>query len=136
MALVATLELEGKSYDVRDLEYSIEKPVGANLKPNAPAEGGLISFTILSPMDGNLTFHEWVTSNSHMMSGEFILPLTHGIEHVSKIIIFEKALCVSLQEYYSAGYTNASQMYMRIKIAASIIKFSDTVKFTNKNLPE
>ena len=136
MALQATLSLAGKYYDVRDLDYSIEKPVGANLKPNAPAEGGLITFTILSPMDGNLAFHEWVTSNSEMKSGEFKLPLTHGIEHFEKRIIFEKALCVGLQEYYSAGSSNASQMYMRIKIAASIIKFSDTVKFTNKNLPE
>jgi len=136
MALQATLKLAGKKYDVRDLEYSIEKPVGANLKPNAHAEGGLITFTILSPMDGNLVFHEWVTSNSQMLSGDFILPLTHGIEHIEKKISFEKALCVGLQEYYSAGYSNASQMFMRIKIAASIIKFSDTVKFTNKNLPE
>ena len=136
MALQATLKLAGKIYDVRDLDYSIEKPVGANLKPNAHAEGGLINFTILSPMDGNLVFHEWVTSNSQMLSGEFSLPLAHGIEHVTKIISFEKALCVSLQEYYSAGYSNASQMYMKIKIAASIIKFSDTVKFTNKALQE
>ena len=136
MALQATLSLAGKRYDVRDLDYSIEKPTGNNLKPNSYPEGGLINFTILSPMDGNLTFHEWVMSTADTMSGEFILPLTHGIEHVTKKIIFEKAQCVSLQEYYSAGYSNASQMYMRIKIAASIIKFSDTVKFANKALTE
>jgi len=136
MALEATLKLAGKTYLVRDLEYSIEKPTGANLKPNSYPEGGLISFTILSPMDGNLAFHEWVMSVADTMSGEFILPLTHGIEHVTKRIVFEKAQCVGLNEFYSAGYSNASQMYMKIKIAASIIKFSDTVKFTNKALSD
>ena len=135
MALEATLKLAGKSYNVRDLNYSIDKET-ANLTPTAEPKVGIVTFTILSPMDGNLVFHEWVTSNSELKSGEFILPLTHGIKHATKKISFEKALCVGLTEYYNAGYKDASQMYMQIKIVAGILKFSDTVKLTHKGLTE
>jgi hypothetical protein len=83
-------------------------------------------------MDGNLQFHEWVLSTADTMSGEFKLPLTHGTKHVTKSIRFEKAQCVSLQEYYNAGYKDASQMYMRIKIIASIIDFGNDVKYNHK----
>ena len=136
MALQAILKIGGKKYDVREFNYSIDKTVDAALTPSTPAQGGIISFTILSPMDGNLMFHEWVTSNSELKSGEFILPLTHGIEHVTKSIEFEKALCVGLTEYYSAGYKDASQMYMQLKIVAGILKFSESVKLTRKALAE
>ena len=139
MALQATLILDKKSYDVRELSYSIDKTVDDDLKPSTPAKGGIINFTILSPMDNNLTFHEWVTKNSLLKSGEFVLPLTHGIEHVTKSIFFEKALCVSLQEYYFSGYSkDASQMYMQLKIIAGILKFgnSDKAILTRKELAE
>jgi hypothetical protein len=134
MALTATLELDGKSYDVRDLDYEIRKPYDNNFKPSANARGGVINFTILSPMDGNLVFHEWVTKVSEMKKGEFFLPLTHGIKHYEKKIAFEKAHCVSLHEYYSN--INSAQMYIKISICASIIRFSDTVEFRNHELPE
>ena len=134
MALVATLKLDGKSYDVRELDYEINKPFDNNYKPSAYARGGLINFTILSPMDKNLVFQEWVTSVADVKSGKFLLPLTHGIKHVDKTISFEKAHCVRLQEFYSN--TNSSQMYMRISICASKIKFSDSVEFRNRELPE
>lgn len=132
MALQATLKLEGKSYDVRDLEYEIEKSYTNNLKPSSIARGGIINFTILSPMDGNLVFHEWVLSKAEIKEGEFILPLTNGIKHVEKKLSFEKAHCVRLSENYSSF--NESQLYMRLTITAAIIDFGKGVKFTNCEL--
>ena len=132
MALNATIELGSKKYDLRELDYSIEKPVGANFEPKSAPEGGIINFTILSPMDGNLQIHEWMLSLTDSMSGKFILPLTHGIQHVTKEIEFEDAQCVGLQEFYSAGYKDASQMYMRIKVVANKIKFGGNVTYTHK----
>jgi hypothetical protein len=134
MALTATLELEGKSYDVRDLDYEITKPYDNNFKPSATARGGLISFTILTPMYTNLVFHKWVTSVSEVKNGSFILPITHGIKHFEIEIAFENAHCVKLQENYSN--TNSQQMFMRISICASVIKFSDDVEFRNSELPK
>ena len=132
MALNATLELGNKKYDLRELDYSIEKPVGSNFETKAAPEGGIINFTILSPMDGNLQIHEWMLSLTDSMSGKFVLPLTHGIQHVTKEIEFEEAQCVGLQEYYSAGYKDASQMYLRIKVVAQKIKFGGKVTYTHK----
>ena len=132
MALQATLKLEGKTYDIQDLDYEIHKPYDNNLKPSAIARGGIINFTMLSPMDGNLVFHEWVLSKAEIKSGEFLLPLTHGIKHVEKTLSFEKAHCVHLSENY--GSFNSSQMIMRITIAAAIIDFGKGVIFSNKEL--
>jgi len=134
MALKATLELEGKKYDVRDLDYELFKPYDNNYKPSAAPQGGLINFTILSPMDNNSVFHEWLLSIANVKEGIFFLPLTHGIKHVLKKIVFKRANCVRLSESYS-NY-NSSQMYMRITISATIIEFSETAKFRNKDFPQ
>lgn len=133
MALQATLKLEGKSYDVRDLDYEIYKPSDNNNKPSASYRCGIINFTILSPMDQNLVFHEWVKSIADVKEGKFYLPLTHGVKHVEKTLAFKKAHCVRLHESYSSY--DSSQMYMRITISASIIICSDRLEFLNKELP-
>jgi hypothetical protein len=133
MALIATLELDGKYYDIRDFDYDINKPIDNNNKPSATARGGLINFTILSPMDTNCVFQEWITKNAEVKNGTFFLPLTQGIKHFEKEIAFENAHCVKLSEHYSN--TNSSQMFMRISISASVIKFSDTVAYRNNELP-
>ena len=132
MALKATLKIGSQTYDVRELDYKIEQFIDKDFKPIEEPRGGLITFTILSPMKGNTTFYEWIKSTSEKKSGKFTLPLTHGIEHVTKEISFKNAQCVSLQEYYSAGYKDASQMYMRIRIVASTIEFSPKVKYEHK----
>jgi len=134
MALEATLLLEGKYYDIQELSYQITKPYGNNFKPSANAVGGVINFTILSPMDGNLVFHEWVTSIAEVKKGTFFLPLTHGIKHTVKEISFENAHCVSLHEQYSN--TSSKQMFIALAICAPLIKFSETVEFRNRELPE
>ena len=133
MALKATLILENKtSYDVQDLDYELHKPFDNNYKPSATARGGIINFTLLSPMDKNLVFHEWLLSVAIVKEGIFKLPLTHGVTHIEKEIKFQKAHCVRLNESYSSF--NQSQMYMRISISAPIIDFGSGVVFRNKDL--
>ena len=133
MALQATLKLEGKSYDVQDLNYELYKPYDNNYKPSAAPQGGTVNFTILSPMDTNLVFHDWLLNSEQIVkSGIFLLPLTHGIKHVEKELKFELAHCVRVQEYYSNG---ASQMYLQITISATVIKFGPGVEFRNRDFP-
>jgi len=130
MALRATLELEGKKYDVRDLSYELYKPYDNNNKPSAYPRGGIINFTILSPMKVNPVFHDWLLDIEERKQGDFYLPLTDGINHEMKKIHFEMAFCVRLQETYSSY--NASQLYMQITISASVIKF-EGCKFEYRN---
>jgi len=133
MALQATLKLEGKSYDVQDLNYELYKPYDNNYKPSASPQGGIINFTILSPMDKNIVFHDWLLNSKQLVKpGKFLLPLTHGINHVERELSFEMAHCVRVQEYYSNG---ASQMYLQITISATVINFGQGVVFRNRDFP-
>jgi len=136
MALQAKLILEQQSkfYDVKDLDYELYKPHSNNYKPSAYPEGGLVNFTILSPMDKNLVFHEWLLKvPSIMKNGKFLLPLSHGTRHIVKELAFEKAHCVRLSESYS-NY-DSSQMHLRVTISAAKLIFSETLEYSNQDLP-
>jgi len=138
MALRAVLILEDKAYDVLDLDYEISKPYHNNNKPSSVAEGGIINFTILTPLQKNYVFHKWVLSIEETKCGWFAFPLTHGTKHGFKNIWFDMAYCVRLQENYSSF--NSSQMQMRLTIVASTIGFdmgdSSAPVYTNKKYPE
>ena len=141
--LQAKLVLDGRptKYDVRDLDYELSKPYNNSNKPSGYPEGGIISFTILSPIKTNFEFHDWLLDvkkkgNSlihQQKNGDFYLPITHGTEQTIKTLHFEMAYCVRLSEYYSSS--NSSQMYLRIIISAQIIKFGENaIEFKNKTL--
>lgn len=132
MALNGSLKIQGKEYNVQDLDYELSQPYDNNNKPSAIPRGGVINFTILSDNADDLFFHEWMLSLANVNSGEFLLPVTSGIEHKWKSIKFDHAHCVRLSEYYSNS--NALQMYMRISISASKIDFGKGVVFRNKEL--
>ena len=144
MKLQATLQLDDRptKYDVRSLDYELFKQYNNSNKPSGAPEGGIINFTILSPTKENFEFHNWlldVKTSGNMVqhqqkSGKFFLPITHGTEQVTKTLKFENAYCVHLSEYYSG--TDSSQMSMRIRISAQIIKFDEEgqVKFKNKTI--
>ena len=133
MALTATLEIENKKFDVKELDYEISLPYNNSRKPSAVPQGGDISFTILSPKKNTLLFHNWLLKSSYnALSGKFILPITHNTEYMEKVLIFENAYCVRIHESYSSS--NPSQMYMRITITAGIIDFGGGAVFSNNNL--
>jgi hypothetical protein len=74
-----------------------------------------------------LNFHSWLLTPKTTEEGRFELPLTNGTEQTTKKLIFKKAHCINLHESYSAS--DSSQMYMRITMVASIIKFGLGVVF-------
>lgn len=136
MALRSTLELDEKLYDVLDLDYEFSLSYDNNFKPsNNAVNGGLINFTILSPIFDNLVFHNWLLKKLRK-SGKFVLPISHITAHGMKWYQFADAYCVRLSEHYNKS--NSSQMYMRITISASSItvigeKCEETLY--NKNFP-
>jgi len=127
MALQGTLELENKSYDILDLSYELYKPSDNNNKPSGSPTGGTIHFTIHSPMNRDTVFQYWVCQPAETKEGTFVLPLTNGIEHVTRTLDFQMAHCIRLQESYSSS--SSSQMQMRITIITPVMTFNGGLKF-------
>ena len=132
MALQALLQIDGKTYNVQDLDYKILQPSDSSGKPTAIAEGGLINFTILANNKDNCFFHRWVLSIAQRESGRFYLPITDGIEHDEIILDFDDAYCTDLQVNYNSF--NEKQLWMRITITPTKLIFGDGVEFVNRKI--
>ena len=131
MALEAKLKIEGKSYTVLESSYEFNQPIDSNGKPSAYPRGGLINITIQAPDNKDSLFHEWMFSKSEVKEGEIDFTVTKELNHNSKLLKFEYAHCIHLNEYFNN--TNTIQMYMKIIISAAIIKFG-SVTYTNNEL--
>jgi len=129
MALQATLELEGKKYNVTDLDYRISQPVDHKGKPTGIPEIGQVNFTILSQKKDNDVFHKWAISLANAKSGEFKLPVTDGVDHDTTSLKFENAFLTDLHVYYSS-YSD-KQIYMKISISARKLIFSQGAEYDN-----
>jgi len=132
MALQATLQIEGKFYDVQDLDYRLTQPSDHKGKPTGATGGGIINFTILANKRDNFFFQDWVLSLSTTKGGTFVLPITDGIDHVTTDIEFVDAYCTDLHVFYSSF--NEKQLFMKLSISPTKIKFRPGVEFLNKNL--
>jgi len=134
MALNASLTVEGREYNILDLDYRLTQPTDTKGKPSGITTGGLINFTVNASKQDDFFFHEWVTSLSTVKSGRFTLPITDGIEHLETYVYFEDAYCTDLQVTY--GNLNERQVYMRITISATVLAFgaAGTVEYHNQNL--
>jgi len=133
MALEAKLKIENKVYNVWDLDYRLCQPTDLNGKPTSITNGGGINFTILAPTGTEeFFFHKWVLSLSEVKDGEFVLPITEGINHTTTTIEFKKAYCTDMQIFYSN--MNDKQVFMKISISATELFFAEGVEYVNKNL--
>ena len=131
MALIATLELEGKKYNVLDLDYRLTQPTDYKGKPAGNTEGGQINFTINASKPDDYTFHIWVKSLSNVKSGRFVLPITNGIDHLETYVDFKDAYCTALHVFYSN--MNEKQVFMKITLSATRLLFG-SVEYLNQNL--
>ena len=132
MALKATLEIDSKIYNVQDLDYRLSQPSDFKGKPTGLTGGGIINFTILANKKDNFFFQEWVLSLATVKSGKFLLPITDGIDHEETEINFQDAYCTDLHVHYSSF--NEKQLFMKLSISPTKIKFRDGVEYLNKNL--
>jgi len=127
-ALKAILEIENKVFEVMSLDYEFNVPCSNNKKPSqTAAQGGMINFTIRSPLQTTFLFHEWLLDPKQKKEGHFRLPITYRDKQESKSISFYLAHCINLHESYN--FSDSSQMYMRITIIAAAIVFGDSVAF-------
>jgi len=133
MALQALLKIDGKTYDVQNLDFQITQPADSTTgKPTAIAEGGIMNFQLLANNKDQFFFQKWVLSIADRHNGEFLLPITDGIEHDIMIIKFENAYCTDLHFHYT--YYNDKQLYLGIKITPTKIIFDPQVEFVNKKI--
>ena len=131
MALQARLEIEGRIYELQDLDYRLSQPTDEKSKPAGATQGGVINFTVLMAM-GDFSFHEWVCSLSSVKRGVFTLPITEGIDHYETTVEFTDAYCTDLQVFYSKF--NDKQVFMKVSISATKIRFAPRIEYINKNL--
>jgi len=125
MALQATLILENKCYDILDLDYEIYKPSDHYSNPSATPVAGTVNFSMRSPMNQDTLFQEWALRPAEMIDCKFILPLTNGIDHVTRTIDLYNAHCLRLSESFSSY--SESQVTMRLTVATSKITFNDSL---------
>jgi len=138
MALRAKLKIDGNNYtyDVQDMDYRLFKPTaaeGIGVKPEAKTTGGTINCTILANNKDNSFFQGWVSKLAEKYSGEFTLPVIHGVIHETVTVTFKNAFCIDLQVTYSSF--TSKQVLLRITIAPTEITFNPgNVTFKNEKL--
>jgi len=133
MAYSSKLTLDGKDYNVQDCDYEFSQAVDLNGKPCAYPRGGLINFTVITPI--GTVFHKWMFDISEVKDGEFIFLISDGTQQTIKKVAFQKAHCIRLAENFN-NYT-ATHMTMKVTISAGIISFNDgTAVYTNNELLE
>ena len=133
MALQAILQIDNKEFDVMSFDYELSTSYSNTYKTSTTApQGGMINFTILTPLIETNIFHEWLLDTKMKKEGTFILPLTHGTVKIERLFMFAKAHCIYIHESYNNS--DSSQMYMRITIIASIIKFGNGSIFLQSGL--
>ena len=132
MALQATLSIEGKRYNVQDLNFKLTQATDHVGKPTAITQGGMIDFTILANKKDDCFFQKWVLSVADVHGGIFYLPITDGINHSEMTIVFRDAYCTDLQFWY--GSYNDKQVYMKIQITPAKLEFGPGTEYINKKV--
>lgn len=127
MALSAELSIENHQYLVKELEYEITQPVDITGLPSDRPRGGLIHFSIQTPEDSDLLFHEWMIDKEHVKDGSFTIQVNHEEQFLPKTITFRDAYCVRLYEHFS----NSDNMPMitKLSIMAGTLIFGDNCEF-------
>ena len=134
MAITATLKLDGKEpgYNILECEYEFNQPIDGNGKPCSNPSGGIIKFTILAPSENDTTFHEWMLSKTDVKQGVIDFVITVGAEKSKKVLNFELAHCIYLNEYFNNQ--NPIQMLTKITLSATKISFGKKASYTNNEL--
>ena len=132
MAHTAHLKLENREYKLLECEYEFIQPIKENGQPGGRPSGGLIHFTMESPDDSILIFHDWMQNTTEHKNGQIIFSVIDEAKPTIKTLHFKNAYCIRLYEYFS-GYSN-TQMLTKITISAAEIAFGEKGNIVFKNL--
>ncbi len=127
MSFKARLELEGKEYNIINIEYGFAQNTDQSNKPIGVPRGGKIYLSIESR--GETDFLDWMVSSTQTKKGKIVFYKPD--EHMSILfkIQFEDAYCVDFTEYFSS--TDKIPMLIKMTISARKLDFGN-VTYENK----
>ena len=128
MALIGTLTVDSRNYNILECEYEFTQAVDHTGRPTDRTRGGLINVVIASPDDSDLTLHEWMRDKDTTKDGTIRLNVNHENLSKGKTIEFKDAYCVRLYEYFNNN--NSVQMYMKLSMMAGTIIFGGSCEFS------
>jgi hypothetical protein len=129
MAIEASLTINNKSYNILGLNYEISQPLDEAGKPAAQPVGGNVDFTIKSPGDEDMTFHEWMIKPLDLQSGKFELSIIGSDwSNTKRTIEFKDAYCIGLSEDFD--FDDERNVLLKVKIHASELIFGAKTQVT------
>ena len=127
MAHQATLTVEKKKYNLLECSYEFKQEMEEYARPTERPSGGEINFTIVSPDDSDMFFHDWMKGYDNDKDGEIKMSVVGNKgDMTTRTLKFKKAYCIFLSESFNAygGEEDATtQMYTKLKIMAAQIAF-------------
>jgi len=136
MAHQATLTIEKKEYNLLKCTYEFKQEMEEYARPTERPTGGEIEFTIVSPDDTDMFFHDWMKGYDNSKDGEIkIAVVGNKGDMTTRTLKFKNAYCINLKESFDIhGEGAEEQMYAEIKIMAAEIAFggnSESVVIVN-----
>jgi hypothetical protein len=127
MARTATLIVENREYKLLDCNYNIFKHQQENGQPESVTIDRPIQFTVKSPDDNDLFFHQWIRGSTETKDGQIVFTVFDKGEPTLKTLNFTDAYCVYLRESFNSY--GEGQMFTTIAIStAKEITFGEPQK--------
>jgi len=122
-----TLKLDGKSFDLIQFSYSLQRQTDHNGRPAEDVRGGSVHFSVDNGTDdknmGNTAFAQWITSPFTRKNGS--IECTDNKGNHFKTIKFTDAHCVGYSESYNS--TDNKPLVENIVISARKLEIGDAV---------
>ncbi|MEO6253857.1 MAG: type VI secretion system tube protein TssD [Ferruginibacter sp.] len=121
MSFLAKLEMNGKEYNVLNVEYDISQRMDERFRPNDIPKSGLIQLTIEASSDNNLI--DWALNHSMLKEGKIIF-YRRDASSKMRSIEFKDAFCVYLKETFTSDGKNP--MVTRMTISPRVLTISSS----------
>lgn len=99
MSFKAKLQVEGKNYNVLQVQYGLNQLTDVTGRPSAITRGGLIALTVESTADSFL--FEWMSNNFERKNGSLVF-VKRDADATLKELKFEEAYIVRYGESFDA----------------------------------
>ena len=133
MAHEAKLNVEGKKYNLIECTYELVRPADpASAQLRGGVQCGKISFTVVSPPDNDMFFHEWIEKSNAAKDGQIDIKVVDLGSITDRTLYFKHAFCTRIYESFYMHMDK--QMYTMIDIIAAEVAFGgDDNKVTITN---
>jgi hypothetical protein len=131
MAKHATLYVEKKDYQIIECSYEFKQAINDNNQPSEFPRGGTIVFSIVSPDNDDLFFHDWMQSHTEHKEGRIVFSVVEAGRTSTKTLHFKRAYCIGLLETFKGQ--EEEQMTTKITLSAQEIAFGSNKEVVFEN---